>query len=687
MSENKHQLLVTIGATLSSGFSSVVSSSTSKLKEVGNVIKDMERQSVLSTSAVDKLKIRYNSLLGSVNKQQAILQKRAFYRSQIMEVAALGASLAVPIRSAMKLQDSLAGIKAVVNFSEADGLQKFGQTLLEISRRVPVAADDLASIAAVGGRFGVPLKELSTFSEEVAKTAVAWRANSTQTAERVGNLMKVFNLSTSQLVPYFDSINELGNKTGATADQILQAVNKASNGLVNFKLSIPQAAALTSTIISFGENAETAGAAVGTLLQRLSIAPKLGANAQKALRTLGLSSITLPKMIAEDPQKVLDKLFEGVAKLDSENRSSVLYSLFGRGASATVAKLVDNLELYRKNLGYVSDLRLFEGSRDNDYKIVLETTKSQIDLLGNTLSTFSNCIGTSLLPAFQTVVSTINSILTPITKWMEKNKELTQSITTAIAGFISFRIATFALGYASTFLFGGLNRLTIAFKGIRLAMNFAGISFKSFLGWPAALATAAWIVWDNWNAIQKFLSNIWSSVEPHWNNFKKIMDELWITEKIAVAWNFIKNLFSNLWSDVSPIWDKFIEKINSLGIVDHILKAWKKIKSFFKGFFDEITPLWNKFTAPVSNLFNEAKSVVSKVKELFSKDESLTDARLKMPKITSAPSEISRNQNNNFNITINAVKNDDSESITNKVINRVSEYSKTFLYDPVSEVL
>ena len=687
MSENKHQLLVTIGATLSGGFSSVVSSSTSKLKEVGNVIKDMERQSTLSASALDKLKIRYNSLLGSVNKQQAILQKRAFYRSQIMEIAALGASLAVPIRSAMKFQDSLAGIKAVVNFSEADGLQKFGQTLLEISRRVPVAADDLASIAAVGGRFGVPIKELSTFSEEVAKTAVAWRANSTQTAERVGNLMKVFNLSTSQLVPYFDSINELGNKTGATADQILQAVNKASNGLVNFKLSIPQAAALTSTIISFGENAETAGAAVGTLLQRLSIAPKLGANAQKALRTLGLSSITLPKMIAEDPQKVLDKLFEGVAKLGSENRSSVLYLLFGRGASATVGKLVDNLELYRKNLGYVSDPKLFEGSRDNDYKIVLETTKSQIDLLGNTLSTFSNCIGTSLLPALQTVVSTINSLLTPITEWMEENKELTQTITTAIAGFISFRIATFALGYASTFLFGGLNRLVIAFKGIRLAMNFAGIAFKSFLGWPAALATAAWLIWDNWSTVQKIFSDIWSAAEPHWNNFKKIINNLGVTEKINVAWNAVKDLFTNLWKGVSPVWDKFIEKIKVLGIVDPVLKAWGKLKSFFKGCFDEITPLWNKFTTPVSNLFNGVKSAVSRIKGLFSKEESLPKAKLKMPEMKQMPSETLRNQNNNFNITINAVKNDDSESITNKVMNRVSEFSKTFLYDPVSEVL
>ena len=160
-----------------------------------------------------------------------------------------------------------------------------------------------------------------------------------------------------------------------------------------------------------------------------------------------------------------------------------------------------------------------------------------------------------------------------------------------------------------------------------------------------------------------------------------------VTEKINLAWNAIKDLFTNLWNRVSPVWDKFIEKINALGIVDPVLKAWEKLKSFFKGFFDKITPLWNKFTAPVSNLFNGVKSAVSRIKGLFSKEESLPKAKLKMPEMKQMPSETLRNQNNNFNITINAVKNDDSESITNKVINRVSEYSKTFLYDPVSEVL
>ena len=84
-----HQLTVAIGAALSGSFRSVTSDATSKIGKIGTAIKDMEKQGVLSGRSIDKLKSRYNSFLDSLNKQQAIIQKRAFYRSQIMDVVAL----------------------------------------------------------------------------------------------------------------------------------------------------------------------------------------------------------------------------------------------------------------------------------------------------------------------------------------------------------------------------------------------------------------------------------------------------------------------------------------------------------------------------------------------------------------------------------------------------------------------
>ncbi len=685
MAENRKQLLITIGAALGNNFNAVISGSTSKLKSVGAAIKDMEKQSLLGASSLDKLKNRYNSLLGSMNRQQAIIQKRGFYRSQIMEMVALGASLAVPIRSAMKFEDSLAKIKSVVNFSEPEGLKKLGDTFNKMSQSIPITADELAIIASIGGRFGVAEKDLASFSKEIGKTAIAWGSPVEETAEKVGNLMKVFNVLTSQLPQYFDAINYLGNKTGATADNILKALNRSADGLANFKLSLPQAAALTSTIMSFGEGAEQAGSAVGNMLQKLSNAKQLGMPAQKVLHSIGLTAAALPKMIAEDPQKVLTRLFEGFSKLKAEDRSSALYSIFGRGASKTVGKLIENLELYRKNLQLVSDQNIYKGSRDEDFNIVASETKSQVQLLQNSFSTLSKEIGNSLLPTLKSVLTTINSILSPIVEWMGKNKELTTTITTTIAGLISFRIATFALGYALTFLFGGLNRLVIGLKAVRVGFTLANVACKGFLGWAFALATAAWAVYENWDTVKAFLMKIWEPIEPYWNSFKNTMTEY--GKHITKAWTVVKDFFSSIWNEVTPYWDKFKSKAGELGITDGIINAWTKVKNFFLQIWNKISPIIDKITKPLSNLWDGAKSSVQKIGNLFSSSKS-SSPQLKIPReIKPANSNITRNQSNNFSITINANKNDNPEMIANKVMNRVSDYSKTFLYDEVAEAI
>ncbi len=733
MAENK-QLLITIGAALGNNFNAVISGSTSKLKSVGSAIKELENQSILGASSLDKLKNRYNSLLGSMNRQQSIMQKRGIYRSQIMDMVALGAALAAPIKSAIEFEDSLAKIKAVVNFSEPDGLKKLGETFKEMSQEVPITADNLAVIASIGGRFGVAAQDLASFSQEVGKTAIAWRAPVEETAEKVGNLMKVFNVSASQLPQYFDAINYLGNKTGATADNILKAVNRASDGLSNFKLSIPQAAALTSTIMSFGESSEQAGTAVGNMLQKLSNAKQLGMPAQKVLHSIGLTASALPKMIAENPQKVLDRLFEGFSKLKTEDRSSALYAIFGRGASKTVGKVIENLELYRKNLQLISDQDVYKGSRDEDYNIVASETKSQIQLLQNSFSTLSKEIGESLLPTLKSALTTINSVLTPIISWMGKNKELTSTITTAVAGLITFRIATYALGYASTFLFGGLNKIVIGLKAIRLGFTLANVATKGFLGWALVLATAAWAVYENWDTVKAFLLKIWEPIKPYWIKFTSLviktwtevkdfflsiwgeiisywsaftnkMGELGVTKNITAAWIAVRDFFSGIWDGVTPYWDAFALKMKEWGVTGTIISAWTRVKNFFiqitngiidawtrvKNFFlqiwNTISPIIDKITKPLSNLWDGAKSGVQKIWNLYNPKKN-TSTQLKVPReLKPANSNVTRNQNNNFTINIQAARNDNSEEVADKVMNRVKDYSKTFLYDEATEAI
>ena len=137
--------------------------------------------------------------------------------------------------------------------------------------------------------------------------------------------------------------------------------------------------------------------------------------------------------------------------------------------------------------------------------------------------------------------------------------------------------------------------------------------------------------------------------------------------------------------------DQFIQKISNVRIVDEFIKTWGKLKSFFISIFDSIQKKWDNFTSKFKNIFSFSGFKLPKIGNLFASDNSnqkgfrslLSD---KVASIRSSVSVPTRNQNNNFNITINGTKNDDAESISNKVMSKVSGFSKTFLYDEVSEV-
>ena len=423
------------------------------------------------------------------------------------------------------------------------------------------------------------------------------------------------------------------------------------------------------------------------MLQKLSMASTLGSNAQKVLHQLGFGVNGLAELIQKDPQKVLDQFFDAVSKMNAKTRASGLNAIFGRGAAKTVGKLVDNLELYRHNLELVNDPNKFKGSRDIDYGIVFDTAQSKLTLLTNNLSAFSREVGASLIPTLNSIVDSINSVLSPIMQWMQRNKELTKTITTGIAGLIGFRIATFALGYATTFLFGGWNRIVILFKGLRLALSLLGVAFKSFLGWPMALATAAWLLWDNWDAVKNFFLKIWDSVEPYWNSFKQLMDEYGITDGIVSAWTTVKEFFESIWDTVSPYWDAFANKMKEWGVVDGIISAWTRVKDFFMQIWNSVSPIIDKIVKPLSGSWDGAKSGLQKIGSLFQADKTESTPALKIPQGMKPANTVTRNQNNNFSITINANKNDSSEAIANKVMNRVQDYSRTFLCDEVTEAI
>jgi hypothetical protein len=149
----------------------------------------------------------------------------------------------------------------------------------------------------------------------------------------------------------------------------------------------------------------------------------------------------------------------------------------------------------------------------------------------------------------------------------------------------------------------------------------------------------------------------------------------------------VKDFFATIWNAAVPHWNAFIDKIKSLNIADKIMASWMKLKTFFTGIWDDIAPKWDAFTAPLAKLWDGAKSSVSSVGSLFSSNEAKPSIASKLPPLSGMKNTpVTKNQNNSFNITVNAPRTRDAEEVAKLVANKMKNYSSAFLFDPIGAV-
>jgi hypothetical protein len=340
-------------------------------------------------------------------------------------------------------------------------------------------------------------------------------------------------------------------------------------------------------------------------------------------------------MIAEDAQGALTTFFDALSKIEGQDRASVLVDIFGKNYSSTVATLVGSLDKYKQQLQLISDPQSYSGSMEKEFKARSATTENAIQLMKNSISELSITLGNTLLPVVADFAAGVGKTVHAVVDWASANPELVTTLTKVVGGAVALKLATFTLGYASTFLFGGLNRLVIVFKGLRLGAALAGAAFRSFfkIG-PLAFIGIALAIYENWDRVKSFLAGIWNTVEPYWNNFKLVLQEYAVVDKIMAAWTIVKDFFATLWTAAVPHWNSFIDKICELNIADKIMASWQKLKTFFTGIWDDIAPKWDKFTSPLSKIWDGAKSSVSSIGSLFKSDETKPSIASKLPPLS-----------------------------------------------------
>ncbi|GEM_PF-5807524 len=483
---------------------------------------------------------------------RGIQGQRAAYRAQIGDAVALGASLYGLLNPAIEFESAMADVNKVVDFKDpVAGLKAMENQIKSMARDIPLTHEGLLQIAASGGRMGIAEDKLAQYTEMVAKMSAAWEMAPDAAGEAMGKISNVLGLTMDQTAKLGDAINKLDDSSTAKAAEIAGFMKRTSGTGKQFGLKPQELAALGTAMIDLGATEEIAATGTNALLTRLQSAPIQTAKFQAALKKLGWSAKGMQKAIGRDAQGTLTEFLGTLTELSDTQRANVLGEMFGAEYGDDIARLVGGMDKYRQHLALVSKEENYLGSVQKEFEVRTKTTKNQLVVFNNRIREVGIIIGATVLPALNRLLAKVGPVLTQAGEWIERNDKLVGTLATVGVGLIGFKIATIGVGYAWTFLAGGvlagsrallgagrilltlLNPLALvrgAFVALRVAMLATPVGAV-----VAGLAIAGAWVYNNWHnvtiAFDAFASSFMRAIEP----VLPILQP--VTDKIGVLWD------------------------------------------------------------------------------------------------------------------------------------------------------
>jgi len=391
-------------------------------------------------------------------------------RGRMMAAAGAGYALyrglLAPTKAAMDFESAMADVRKVVDFPTPQAFRQMGKDIIEMSKRLPMAADGIAAIVAAAGQAGMKGNELLAFAEMATKVGVAFDMSADQVGTALAKIKTSLGLTVDETGTLADAINHLSNTSASSAPDLINFMRRVGSEGKKYGFTAEQTAAYGSAMIASGAQADVAATSFRNMGKALARGGSATKRQRKAFAKLGLDAKKVAKNLQKDAVGTLNQVIEKIRALPKHLQASTISNLFGDEARA-ISPLIQNAKLLEDALGSVANKANFLGSAQKEYEVRAQTTANKMQLFKNQVSALGIAIGSALLPAITDLMKQISPIIARVAEWAEKNPQLTRTIVAVTAAVIALSAASAAAKFALLFVKGGL--IDVAIVGLRAA--------------------------------------------------------------------------------------------------------------------------------------------------------------------------------------------------------------------------
>ena len=426
-----------------------------------------------------------------------------------------------------------------------------GKEIQVMSQRLPMAANEIAQLAAAAARNGIQGKEnIMAMAETAAAASMAFDLPVEQLGDDLSKIAQLYKIPTASIKSLGDTINYLDDQTLAKGGDII-GVMKRMGGQAD-KIGASNAAAYASTLLSLGETEETAGTSMKAIITKLSAAEKGPKKFKDAFADLGLNTSAIQKQMATDANGAIQTVMNAVAKMPKDQQTGILKDLFGLEHVGQAEKLANNMDELRRQIELTQSAAA-KGSMDREVQARLDTTMAKWETLKNKATNAMAKIGAA--PQFGTLIDKLGNLAEKIGNFAERHPKLVATVLTGAAAMGTLAVGVGVAQLAFARLLGPVAWAFKAFSWLRKGdgtisgmakiasvasrvgsalTRMGGVALRAFmmlgrgvmlagrlmLANPmiaiiTGIALAAYLIYKHWGKIYPFIKSLWDRVSNY----------------------------------------------------------------------------------------------------------------------------------------------------------------------------
>lgn len=516
----------------------------------------------------------------------------------LVGMGALAATIGGSIKTAIDFEKAMATVAKTVTFTTDNGLANMKKGIEDLTKVIPLAFEELAEIASVGGSLGVVEGDILSFTETIAKMSVAFDITAGEAADSMAKIAGVYQIPIANIGELGDTINAVSNSMAATADDVINFMRRVGGSSQALKIAADDTAALGGAMAALGMQPEIAGTAFNIMVGELA---KVNGEVAKTLdpfAALGLNTKEFAETIRTDGVGAILMVLEAAKELGGLDAYDALNDAFGaQGAKiATMAEGLDTVKFALDQVGVGADgVSKTLGSMQAEFESVSSTTANKMELVKNNMRLVASAVGEAFLPAVNDLLASLVPLIEKINIWATANPELIVQIAKVTAVVLGSIIAIAAIS-------GAIGTAISAFTGL---FAIGGVILKVLVALNSPLGAVAFAL--------AALVIVGISVYQNWDKIKASFEAnkpVWIAAAAAITAVGIALIVA-----LTPIslFGIAIVAIIALGAL--LIANWSKVTAGLAAEWDRVgakaTEIWGSITSYIGGQIDAIKGYFS----------------------------------------------------------------------------